>query len=113
MQPEPNMPRLHPGDARLRPLGGAGVGMSPEFQSRRATENLQHLPGLQAGHGLYREAFEQWHRKFVLTALAANGYHQINTAASLGIHRNSLNRWLKDLDIWPQEKRKVRGNRHA
>jgi len=116
MHPESNM-RSMPGEDYPRELyaqaapSGTSVGLPAELQHR--TGETANLPGLQDGHGLYREAFERFHRKFVLDALKANDCNQVKTAAAIGIHRNTLNRWILDLDIWPQQMRKMRGNRHA
>ena len=90
---------------------GAGAGLSSEFQHRRPSQDVQLPPGLPASHGLYREAFERFHRKFVLSALHLNGYNQVKTAAAIGVHRNTLTRWLDDLGVLPAEDRKFRCKR--
>lgn len=61
----------------------------------------------------YRDALKQFERQYLIQALKAHNYNQCKTAAALGFHRNTLSRHLLNLGIWLQERRQVRGNRHA
>jgi len=47
----------------------------------------------------YREALRQFQKAFVLTVLEDKRLNQVRTAKVLCMHRNSLNRLIRELDI--------------
>ena len=47
----------------------------------------------------YAEAVREFQKAFILTVLRAQNGNQIKAAATLRMHRNSLRRTLRDLDV--------------
>lgn len=47
----------------------------------------------------YNEAVREFKRRFIRKALAATCGNQVKAAAKLGMHRNTLDRTIKDLKI--------------
>ena len=47
----------------------------------------------------FREAREAFERRFLLTRLAAHNNNITHTAEAIGIHRQSLQQKIKDLDL--------------
>lgn len=101
MQPEPSMHDL-PGAHSARELHaetasiGAGIRMPAELPDRT-----------------FEEAYRRFLVHFLSDSLRRHNGCQIKAAVEAGVHRNTFGRLLLRSGIWPQEKRKVRGNRHA
>ena len=56
------------------------------------------------------EAVREFQKAFILTVLKDQRGNQCRAAEKLGIHRNTLRRTIRDLDIWELQEGNSRGS---
>jgi Fis family transcriptional regulator, factor for inversion stimulation protein len=56
-----------------------------------------------AGGILYREAIQEFQKSFILVALRENKWNRSKTASVLEVHRNTLMRLIRELQIEPEK----------
>ena len=95
--PMPSLPpKNHAGEQlHARAAARAELRMPAELPNRHA--GAQNIPGLPGGHALYREAFAQFQRKFMIRALREANGNQSEAARRAGIHRNTVHRIVKGI----------------
>lgn len=85
-------------------LEGAGAATDERDSLSRAVEAHlvryfeAHAPGL-PGPGLHRRVLREIERSLIAVALDATRGNQLRTAELLGLHRNTLRKKIRDLDI--------------
>lgn len=70
---------------------------------KRELDNL--VTQMHAGGITYDEAVREFKRRFILEVLASHRGNQCKAARELGVHRNTLSRFLEELDIDPTQVR--------
>jgi DNA-binding NtrC family response regulator len=58
------------------------------------------------GHILLVEAVNEFEKLYIQAALARNDRHLCNTAAELGIHRNTLSKRVAEYDAAPKRRKR-------
>jgi DNA-binding NtrC family response regulator len=63
------------------------------------------------GQILLSEAVKEFEKLYILAAMVRNGDHLCNTAAALGIHRNTLSKRVAEYNAIPKPKKRERAAR--